>query len=446
MGRMRRSTRWLLALVGALLAVPAAPAPARVTANDPVFEQGLQWGLERIGAPDAWSRGTGRGVTIAVVDSGVDLQHEDLSAKVVGQMSCIGSGGDPSRCSGSAQDDNGHGTHVSGIALAATDNDRGIAGVAPDAGLLAVRVLANDCDASGCTASGTSNDVSAGIRWATDHGADVINLSLGGGALQSALGCSFCDAIDYAWANDVIVVIAAGNDSVLPSGFGDEPAVIVTATTRDDERASYSNSSSGLLRVARWPVAAPGGEAETRADDCATGGTPKGVLSTYWSQGHTNEYACLAGTSMAAPHVSGALAVLLGMGYPPQGAVDRLLATATDLGAPGRDDSFGFGRIDLAKAVAGNIDQASSTTTVAATTTSPRTGATTTSVTAGGPVVTPPATAPSAISTPETSTAAPFADDLAGEGEPPGWLVAMAVVALLLSAAATAATAWHLDR
>lgn len=443
---MRRPTRWLLALVGALFVLPGGAAQARVAVDDPVFEQGLQWGLDRIGAPDAWSAGTGRGVTIAVVDSGVDLQHEDLSSKVVGSVSCIGSNGDPARCSGSAQDDNGHGTHVSGIALAATDNGRGIAGVAPDAGLLAVRVLANDCDASGCTASGTANDVSAGIRWATDHGADVINLSLGGGALQSALGCSFCDAIDYAWAHGVIVVIAAGNDSVLPSGFGDEPAVIVTATTRDDERASYSNSNSGLLRVARWPVAAPGGEAETNASDCATGGTPKGILSSYWSAGHTNEYACLAGTSMAAPHVSGALAVLLGLGHTPQSAVDRLLATATDLGPPGRDDSFGFGRIDLAQAVLGPVDTGSVPTTVAVTTTQaggvPVTSTTATTTVAVGP----PATAPSAISTPETSAAAPFSADLTSEEPPPGWLVAAAVAALLASAAATAATAWHLDR
>ena len=335
MGQMPRFRHLLPVVVIGLLALAGPTAQSRPTVDDPVFAQGLQWGLDRIGAPDAWAQATGRGVTIAVVDSGVDLQHQDLRDKVVGQISCIGANGDPRACTGSAQDDNGHGTHVSGIALATTDNGLGIAGVAPDARLLAVRVLANDCSASGCTASGTAGDVSAGIRWAVDHGADVINLSLGGGSLQSALGCSFCDAIDYAWSKGAIAVVAAGNDSVLPSGFGDEPAVIVTATTRDDERASYSNASSGLIRVARWPVAAPGGEAETDPSDCGTGGTPKGVLSTYWSAGHSNGYACLAGTSMAAPHVSGALAVLLSTGLSAQAAIDRLTATATDLGAPG---------------------------------------------------------------------------------------------------------------
>lgn len=444
MGQMPHFSRCLIALVLGALAVTGDPAHSSTVVNDPVFAQGLQWGLERIGAPDAWSRGTGRGVTIAVVDSGVDLQHQDLRDQVIGQVSCIGANGDPSRCSGSAQDDNGHGTHVSGIALATTDNRIGIAGVAPDADLLAVRVLSNDCTASGCTASGTSGDVAAGIRWAVDHGADVINLSLGGGAVQSTLGCSFCDAIDYAWSKGAIAVIAAGNDSVLPSGFGDEPAVIVTATTRDDTRASYSSASSGILRVARWPVAAPGGEAETKDSDCGTGGSPKGILSTYWSAGQTNKYACLAGTSMAAPHVAGALAVLLSAGHTPQSAVDRLLATATDLGAPGRDDTFGYGRIDLAKAVGSSV-----ATTTTPTTAPPGTG-NDPSVTAGTASPPTPSTSPTTpldptppvVSTPETSAAAPFSSGSGSHG-PPGWLVALALLALLASGAGTAVTAWR---
>lgn len=438
---MRRSSRWLLALVAGLAVLGGQPAHGQAVVDDPVFEQGLQWGLDRIGAPAAWSRGTGRGVTIAVVDSGVDLEHEDLRDKIVGSVSCIGANGDPNACKGSAQDDNGHGTHVAGIALASTGNDIGIAGVAPDAKLLAVRVLANECDASGCTASGTSSDVSAGIRWAVDQGADVINLSLGGGTLQSALGCSFCDAIDYAWSKGVIAVIAAGNDSLLPSGFADEPAVIVTATTRDDTRASYSSSSSGIVRVARWPVAAPGGEAEVRASDCATGGTPRGILSTYWPNG----YACLAGTSMAAPHVAGALAILLGMGHSPESAVERLLATATDLGTPGRDDSFGYGLIDIAEAVGPSV------ATTAPTTTDPPTTITTTAtagaVTAppGTTTITPPPATPPAVSAPETSAAAPYSPAVPDDA-PPGWLVALAAALLVASATGTGVSAWRLVR
>jgi subtilisin family serine protease len=444
MGQMPRSLRLLAALALGFVSLAAPVAHGRSAANDPVFEQGLQWGLTQIGATDAGARGTGDGVTIAVVDSGIDLQHEDLAGQLGGQVSCIGSDGDPARCTGSAQDDNGHGTHVAGIALAATNNGRGIAGVAPDARLLAVRVLANDCSSAGCTASGTAADVSAGIRWAVDHGADVVNLSLGGGTLQSALGCAFCEAIDYAWSKGTIAVIAAGNDSILPSGFGDEPAVIVTATTRDDQRASYSNASSGILRVARWPVAAPGGEAETNPRDCGTGGTPKGVLSTYWAAGQHNQYACLAGTSMAAPHVSGALAVLLSTGLSPQAAIDRLLATATDLGPAGRDTTYGYGRIDLGRAV-GPAPATTTTPATAAPSTTQAAAPTSTAppTTAAPTAITAPPPAP-AVTTPDTSVAAPFDTGPANDpDDKPGWLIATAIAAALASAAATGRTAWR---
>ena len=442
---MRRSVRSLAACCGAGLALIGAFEPARAggPADDPVLEQGLQWGLERIGAPGAWAKGTGEGVTIAIVDSGVDLGHEDLAPKLAGNVSCIGAEGDARQCGGSAQDDNGHGTHVAGVAVAATDNGRGVAGVAPDARLLAVRVLANSCSGGSCTASGSADDVAAGIRWAADHGADVINLSLGGGTLQGALGCAFCDAVEYAWSKGAIAVIAAGNDSILPAGFSDEHAVIVTATTRADTRASYSNASSGLLSDARWPVAAPGGEAETSADDCATGGTPKGILSTYWVSGQHNAYACLAGTSMASPHVSGALAVLLSTGLAPTAAIDRLLATAQDLGAPGRDAEYGMGRIDLGRAVGTLPGGTSTSTTVPGTTTTlPVTTSSAPSTTTPGETTT---SAPP-VSIPEVAAPAPFTPDDAvpDPDDPPSWLVTLAILAILASGGATAAALWRM--
>jgi len=441
---MSRLLRCLLALACTTLATGGAPAEGRAATNDPVYTQGLQWGLTRIGAPAAWDVAKGQGITIAIVDSGADLQHEDLKDKVAGGTSCIGAVGDPARCQGSSQDDNGHGTHVAGVAAAATDNNRGIAAVAPGARLLIVRALENDCSVNPCTASGTSGDVSAGIRWAVDHGAHVINLSLGGGEVQSTLGCSFCDAVDYAWSKGVIAVVAAGNDSDLPAGFADEPAVIVTATTRDDTRASYSSPNSGLLRAARWPVAAPGGEADAPSD-CATGGTPKGIVSTYWTSGDSDQYACLAGTSMATPHVAGALAVLRSAGLSPQAAIDRLLATATDLGAPGRDDTFGYGRIDLAKAVgpAGSVTTGAPPTTKATVTT--QSNSTSSTITVPATTTEPPAvpggSAP-VLSTPGTSQAAPFSPRTGGE--PPGWLIVLAVGAVALSGLATTFTAWRL--
>ena len=351
---LRRWALWLLAVgLGVALAGPPARA-ASTPVDDPIFTQGLQWGMEQINAPGAWGTATGEGITIAVLDSGVDLTHEDLRSKVTAEANCVGSNGDPNRCRGSAQDDHGHGTHVAGIALASTNNGLGMAGVAPNAKLMAVRVLANRCQATTptCDASGTSADVSAGIRWATDNGADIINLSIGGGAEQADLGCSFCEAIDYAWSKNVIVVLAAGNDSVLPESFASKPAVIVSATNRADTPASYSSTRQEFLRSARWAVAAPGGEGDAPGPtDCSTGGTPQGIISTYWVPKESNRYACVAGTSMASAHTAGALAVLLSTDLTPQAAIDRLLATADDLGVPGRDDDYGVGRINLAAAV-----------------------------------------------------------------------------------------------
>ena len=127
----------LKAVPVALCALLTASATAGFTAGgasasaDPLFAN--QWNLGRIGAERAWSATTGVGVRIGVVDTGVDLNHEDLAGKVVAHTACLGTGGNPALCTGSAQDEHGHGTHVSGIAAAHRDNQRGIAGVAPDA-------------------------------------------------------------------------------------------------------------------------------------------------------------------------------------------------------------------------------------------------------------------------------------------------------------------------
>src|SRR6185436_12566786 len=129
----------------------------------PLFSR--QWALDQINAPEAWARGArGGGTTIAVVDTGVDLQHPDLSSKLVSGTDIIGGKND---CPRGPQDENGHGTHVAGIAAAVTNNGIGVAGVAPDARIMPVRVL----DADG---NGFSEDIVKGIRYAADHGANVI--------------------------------------------------------------------------------------------------------------------------------------------------------------------------------------------------------------------------------------------------------------------------------
>lgn len=331
--------RRLLALLVAVCAIAvgggeraALPAPGEA---DPL--EGSQWALTKIGAPAAWQGSTGAGVTIAIIDTGVDLDHEDLAGKIDTHISCVGADDDPSRCTGSGGDDGGHGTHVAGIAAAATRNGKGVAGVAPDARIVSVKVLSSEGGAS----SGSSGDVRAGIRWAVDHGAKVVNLSLGGDiAILNLLSSPLAEAINDAWDAGVIPIVAAGNDALFPTGYHGVDALVVTATDNNDNQASYASNVTG----AEWALAAPGG------DGAADAGK---IVSAWWDPNRSDVYRYLSGTSMAAPHVSGAAALLLAKGLSPQQVVDRLLDTAVDLGAPGYDPVFGAGRLDAAAAVGG---------------------------------------------------------------------------------------------
>lgn len=347
-GRTGRASGWLIAWVAAVVLVTAGAGTAEAAA-DPLLDQ--QWHLATVGAPHAWDVTMGAGTTVAVVDSGVDLDHEDLAERIGSGTTCLATNNDPGACSGSPDDDNGHGTHVSGIALATAGNGVGVAGVAPRATLMPVRALQQACqtavNASGgetCVATGNSADTGAAIRWAVDHGADIVNLSLGEPiALRVEPGTQLGDEIEYAWSKGVIVVGAAGNDFDVAVGshYGTLPLVVVTATGPDDRKAAYSNTVGEV----RWGVAAPGG--------AGTGDCPSAeILSTTWQvTGENDTYGCMAGTSMAAPVVSGALALLLASGLSPEQAIDRLLGTADDIGPEGVDTQFGHGLINVARAL-----------------------------------------------------------------------------------------------
>jgi subtilisin family serine protease len=326
----------VVAAAAALLSFAALPARA---SDDARF--GEQWSLQKIGAPAAWAATTGAGVRIGIVDTGVDLSHEDVAGKVVAHTSCIGAAGDPAKCSGSAQDEQGHGTHVAGIAAAWKDNHVGIAGVAPDAELVVAKVL-------GAAGSGTTEDINAGIRWVVDHGARVVNLSLGDPnyLITSVQGTPLSDGIEYAWSHGAVPVLASGNTNPLglgllgSSGYGNLDAVVVGATGPADQLAPYSSP----LGNAKWSLLAPGG---------IGGGTPAtDILSSIWKAGARNQYAALAGTSMAAPHVTGALALLLAQGSTPQQAVERLLSSADHSVSCGLNSSTCAGRLDVARATA----------------------------------------------------------------------------------------------
>jgi subtilisin family serine protease len=278
-----------------------------------------EWNIARVGGPSSAA-----GVLIAVVDTGIDPAHPAFTGRVEKAIDLVGGqGGDP----------NGHGTHVAGTAAGA-DAGCGAIGVAPDARLLPVRVL----DANG---EGTVGNVAEGIRRAADAGASVINLSLGSDVvLRNVSGSGLREAIEYAWGKGSIPVLAAGNDGLIGglfgSGYGDLPAVVVTATDHQDRVAPYATS----IGSAAWGIAAPGGD---------TSGQPgRDILSAYPSR----QCALHAGTSMAAPHVSGALAVLRANGANPAQAVERMLGTARDLGRPGPDATYGHGLLDLQAALA----------------------------------------------------------------------------------------------
>jgi subtilisin family serine protease len=318
----------------ALILVPTSGAGA---SNDPSF--GNQWALGKIGAEKAWARTTGAGVRIGIVDTGVDLDHEDLAGKVVESTSCVGSNGDQAKCQGKAQDDQGHGTHVSGISAALKDNGKGVAGVAPDAQLVVAKVLS-------ATGTGSGSDVIGGIKWVVDHGAKVVNLSLGDPAQPINALISeneLTEGVNYAWSKGAIPVIAAGNSNAGGLGleganFGDMNAVIVGATGPDDKPSEYSTSTGG----AKWAVVAPGGAGSGKKD--------QDIYSTFWISKQKNAYQYLAGTSMAAPHVSGAIALLLAQGYDQTGAVNRLLETADkDVGCEANSTTC-RGRINVDKA------------------------------------------------------------------------------------------------
>jgi subtilisin family serine protease len=311
--------------LGVLAAAAASISPARAAppSNDYFWNNPpVQWGLLQVGAPAAWASSTGAGITVGVVDSGIDASHEDLAGKVLDGADCVGSNGNPAACvPGGTTDVVGHGTHVAGIIAALTNNGIGVASMAPDAHLLSAQAVGSD-------GSGTDADVGAAIRWVVDHGADVVNLSLGSERTRVTFGPGFSSAVEYAWSHGAVPVVAAGNAGQTPT-YGSLHMIVVAATTPTGQLGSYSNRVDDAM----WGVAAPGGASDGNPND--------DIVSTY----PNNSYATIAGSSMAAAHVSGAVALLRAKGFSASDAVQRLIATAVPCGG------CGSGRIDAAAAV-----------------------------------------------------------------------------------------------
>ncbi len=301
--------------------------------NDPFFSH--QWHYPLIRLPQAWEKTAGSGsINIAVLDTGVDGNHPDLD-KVVQGYNFIDDNEDP-------MDYNGHGTHVAGTIRAATDNKSGVSGVMWQGNIVPVKVL-------GDNGYGTTYSVARGILYASDlletlknpNPAQVINMSLGGDPPKDD---TLEKAVKKARENGTILVASAGNtdESQLgyPAALEDVISVgsVAYSSSGPPPRASYSNYGEDL------DIVAPGG------------GHGSGVLSTYFSgngDNKTYQYGYMMGTSMAAPHVSGVIGLMLGVGIPEREIREILHKTAMDLGEEGFDPEFGHGLVNANWAVNG---------------------------------------------------------------------------------------------
>jgi subtilisin family serine protease len=314
-------------------------SPGSAPANDPLFKQ--QWGLTQIKAPAAWSRNArGAGTVVAVVDSGVDYSHPDLQGKLLEGADFVEE--DTDNCAG-AQDEDGHGTHVAGIAAAVTNNGVGVAGTATDAQILPVRVLNDEGE-------GEVEWIVKGIRYAADQGAHVINVSLGDpvpirGQLPNQ---QFEEAVNYAWSKGSVVVAAAGNESTPACSYpaAAENAVCVAATDRRGAPSFYSNfpaDPDGTVGVR-----APGGSGSPFCED------NEDIWSTFWPDANYGcedpefedqiGYETLAGTSQATPFVSGLAAMLRGMGLSNAQVLECLKTKSSNRGS--YNPVTGYGIVD----------------------------------------------------------------------------------------------------
>lgn len=281
------------------------------TPNDRLYLD-YQWNLPSISTEEGWEKTRGNDdIIIAVVDTGIDLNHPEFENKLVTGYNVLYPNELPI-------DDDGHGTHVAGIISANTNNDEGIAGITWFNKIMPIKVL----DQSG---AGTLFDVAEGIYWATDHNAKIINLSLGNYAESEYLH----DAVKYAYSKDVILIAAAGNDSISELGYPASYSEVIAVGAVDYNRklAEFSNFGQYI------DVVAPG----------------VNIASTY----PKFEYASLSGTSMACPHVTG-LAGLLKSANPNlsnEEIINIIKNSAIDLGSTGKDQYYGYGIINIENAI-----------------------------------------------------------------------------------------------
>jgi len=333
---------------------PTTPTTPVTALPDVAYYGGSNdWNLNAMNAPEAWAAGyTGDGVVVAVIDTGVDVNHPDLMSQLwvnAGEIAGNGldddgngyvddlNGWDFASGDNNPDDGNGHGTHVAGT-IAAAANGTGATGVAPDATIMPVRVLGNN-------GSGSMSSVASGIRYAVDMGADIINLSLGGSYSSVILA-----AIQYAVANNVLVVAASGNEYASTPGYP----------------ARFSSSLSSVISVGAYSSS---GAIASFSNDVGNSGAVQvdapgvGVYSTY----PDGRYATMSGTSMAAPHVAGLAALALSANSSLTAAQLRSLIVAGANDSISGSDSAGGINAALTVALAASGQTSSSASSVSAT-------------------------------------------------------------------------------
>lgn len=359
----RRHWLWprLVASAGVVLGLLAAHPVAAADPTDELFKR--QWNLQMVRAPEAWATSTGKGVTVAVIDTGIDFSHPDLAPNALPGASFLGCatngpcgiggwrnpGDDPRNISD-------HGTRVTSV-LAAARNGRGMVGVAPDVKVLPIRVGAGEGGfVVGDGIQKFALSLAAGVDWATKQGAKVISISMSTPLVvfrEPEVG----QAVERANAAGVVIAAAAGNDSAVPcqqpSGF--DGVLCVAAVDRQGLRTTYSNFA---LKADRLAVAAPGGENPIGGEGCDT--LVIAALPVEWNGGceHLgvgNDYHTVSGTSAATPHVSGVAALLAAQGRSRANIIEAILQTARNplTGERGKwDPLYGYGIVDAAAAVA----------------------------------------------------------------------------------------------